>query len=67
MSVAMKKTSSGASTQLIICLRPPTRVMVATLGRPLETRPHFGIPEMPYNSCDLAVRRPVGASCRRLD
>lgn len=34
-SVATKYRSSGASTQEIRCLRPPpSRVMVATLGRP---------------------------------
>lgn len=33
LSVATKNTSSGASTQLIFCVLPPTRVMVATLAR----------------------------------
>lgn len=63
-SVAKKKTSSGASTQLIICFLPPIRVIVATFGLPFETPiPPLGIPEIPYNSWDFALKSPVGANC----
>lgn len=67
-SVAKKKTSSGASTQLIICFLPPIRVMVATFGFPFETpTPPFGIPDIPYNSWDFALKSPVGANCLLLE